>query len=96
MITNRRTATQVPDDRLAHDFRLAVRTVRFETGCFGDRDDRGRAVNGRAGRVHNAGAVKLGPGLQQVDRRRDVALVVCQRDLGGLTHGFVCLRPGAC
>ena len=87
-----RTAAQVPDDRLAHNFRLAVRTVRFETGRFGDRDDGGRAVDGRAGRVHDAGAVKLGHGLQQVDRRRDVVLIVCQRDLGRLTHGLVCLQ----
>ena len=84
-----RTAAQIRDDRLAHDFGLPVRAVRLEAGALGDGDDGRGAVDGGGGRVDDARAVKLGHHLEEVDRRRDVVLVVRQGDLRRLAHGLV-------
>ena len=65
--------------------------MRLDPRRFGDGDDRGRAVDGCAGRVDDARAVELGGNLEEVDRRSDVVLVVGQGDFGRFADGLVCL-----
>jgi hypothetical protein len=82
----------VREQRLAHDLAAPVRAVRLQARALRDRDLRRRAVHGRGARVDHARAAPAGHRLAERDGRRDVVLVVEERELDGLADGFVRLR----
>lgn len=51
--------TQILYDGLSHHFSLAIRTVGFEFGRFGDRDDRWGAVHSGRGGIYNPSAIEF-------------------------------------
>ncbi len=91
----RLTSGEIRDDRLAHYLGLTIRTVCLKTSRLGDRDDGGRAVDSRAGRVDKARGVELRHDLEEEDRRGDVVLIVRQGDLRRLANGLVGLHPAS-
>ena len=68
-------------------------TIRDQLRRLRDRNDRQGAIDGRGGQIHELPAVKLVHDLEEVQRRRNVAFTVRQRNFGRLSDGFV--RLGA-